>query len=75
MSEAGARSNSFHYTVEAVEGALYAPRYELCPVRPRASYSRTTAASATCRLQACASPSTSRHPGQIGEQFVDVALV
>ncbi len=37
MSEAGARSNSFHYTVEAVEGALYAPRYELCPVRPRAS--------------------------------------
>lgn len=37
MSASGARSNSFHYTVEAVEGALYAPRYELCPVRPRAS--------------------------------------
>lgn len=33
----GARSNSFHYTVDAVEGDLYAPRCELCPVRPRAS--------------------------------------
>lgn len=33
----GARSNSFHYTVDAVEGALPHPRWELCPVRPRAS--------------------------------------
>lgn len=33
----GARSNSFHYTVDAVEGDLFAPRSELCPVRPRAS--------------------------------------
>jgi SAM-dependent methyltransferase len=31
-----ARSNSFHYTVDAVEGALPSARWELCPVRPRA---------------------------------------
>lgn len=32
-----ARSNSFHYTVEAVAGALPRARWELCPVRATAS--------------------------------------
>lgn len=31
------RSNSFHYTVDAVAGALARPRWELCPVRPTAA--------------------------------------
>lgn len=30
------RSNSFHYTVDAVAGVLAAARWELCPVRPMA---------------------------------------
>lgn len=31
------RSNSFHYTVDGVAGALAHPRWELCPVRPTAA--------------------------------------
>lgn len=31
------RSNSFHYTVDAVAGSLARPRWELCPVRPTAA--------------------------------------
>ena len=30
------RSNSFHYTVDGVAGALPRPRWEVCPVRPSA---------------------------------------